>query len=111
MPSLLKPLAKDKNKTHLLHAILFPKSNFSISDAINWLNQNNLKFVHNRDTTNFHRFRIRETIYGWLFYTKTLNDGVEMIYMYKPLYYPIISDKPNKKFFIITPEGEKKLFW
>ena len=67
MPSLLKPLAKDKNKTHLLHAILFPKSKFSINDAMNWLNQNNLKFIHNRDTTNFHRFRIRETIYGWLF--------------------------------------------
>ena len=83
MPKLNKPLKQDEGKTHLLHAVLFPKNKYSIVDAVNWLNNHNLNFIHNRDTLNFHRFRIREVIKGWKFYT-IFNNQVELIYMYKP---------------------------
>jgi hypothetical protein len=41
-----------------------------------------LHFIHNRDTINFHRFRIQEQIKGWKFYTINLGK-IEMVYMYK----------------------------
>ena len=82
MPILNKPLKADNGKSHLLHAVLFPKNNYSIGDAIQWLNLHNLRFIHNRDTINFHRFRIREQIKGWRFYTIRAGN-VEMVYMYQ----------------------------
>ncbi len=82
MPKLDKPLKVDKGKTHLLHAVLFPKTKYSIADAVQWLNSHNLRFIHNRDTINFHRFRIREQIKGWRFYTIRAGN-VEMVYMYQ----------------------------
>ena len=82
MPILDKPLQVDKGKTHLLHAVLFPKNKYSIGDAVQWLNSHNLRFIHNRDTMNLHRFRIREQIKGWRFYTIRAGN-VEMVYMYQ----------------------------
>jgi hypothetical protein len=82
MPILDKPLKADRGKKHLLHAVLFPKFKYSIADAVQWLNLHNLHFIHNRDTINFHRFRIQEQIKGWKFYTINLGK-IEMVYMYK----------------------------
>ena len=83
MPSLLKPLHKDINKKSIIQAILFPKKYYSISDAQNWLHFHNYRYIHNRDTTNMHRFRINETIKGYEYYTVTLPTHIELVYMYK----------------------------
>jgi hypothetical protein len=83
MPILNKPLIVDKGKAHLLHAVLFPKTKYSIGDAVQWLNSHNLRFIHNRETIHFYRFRIREQILNYKFYTVKLKNGVELVYMYK----------------------------
>jgi len=82
MSILDKPLKEDKNKKSLLHAILFPKSKFTLEQSKEWLKKNNYKYIHNRQTKNIWRFRIREQIKDYKFYTYKLNNGVEMVYMY-----------------------------
>jgi len=79
----LKPLKEDEGKKSILHAILFPKSKFSLSDAKKWLDTHKYKYIHNRDTTNIHRFRIKEQIKDYKFFTKNLNNGIELVFMYK----------------------------
>jgi len=83
MPIRLKPLKEDEGKKSILHAILFPKSKFSLNNAKKWLDTHNYKYIHNRDTTNIHRFRIKEQIKDYKFFTKNLNNGVELVFMYK----------------------------
>jgi hypothetical protein len=83
MPIRLKPLKEDINKSSILHAILFNKSKFSLNDAKNWLNTHNYNYIHNRQTKNIWRFRIKEQIKGYNFFTKNLNNGVELVFMYK----------------------------
>jgi hypothetical protein len=82
MPILEKPLKEDRGKKTLLHAILFPKSKFTLQQAKEWLNKNDYKYIHNRQTKNIWRFRIREQIKDYKFYTYRLNNGVELVYMY-----------------------------
>ena len=84
MPSINKPLKEDEKKKYILHAILFKKNIFSFNDALNWLNFHNYTFIHNRETKNIWRFRIKETIKGYNFYTLDLNNGVELVFLYKP---------------------------
>jgi hypothetical protein len=83
MPVKLKPLKEDEGKRSILHAILFPKSKFTLNDAKKWLETHNYKYIHNRDTTNIHRFRIKEQIKGYKFYTIKLPSFIEFVYMYK----------------------------
>ena len=83
MPIKLKPLKEDEGKKSILHAILFEKSKFSLNDAKKWLESHNYKYIHNRDTKNIHRFRIKEQIKGYKFFTKNFNNGVELVFMYK----------------------------
>jgi hypothetical protein len=83
MPIRLKPLKEDEGKKSILHAILFEKSKFSLNDAKKWLENHKYNYIHNRDTTNIHRFRIKEQIKGYKFFTKNLNNGVELVFMYK----------------------------
>jgi hypothetical protein len=83
MPILDKPLPADKNNRVLLHAILFPKDKFTFEKAKDWLKVNNYKYIHNRQTKNIWRFRIREQIKNYKFYTYTLPNKVQLIYMYK----------------------------
>jgi hypothetical protein len=83
MPIRLTPLKEDINKKNLLHAVLFPKVKYTIKQAKEWLKLHNYKYIHNRDTINIHRFRIREQIKDYKFYTVKLNNGVELVYMYK----------------------------
>ncbi len=82
MPILTNRLKEDRSKHSLLHAVLFPKSLHTPTQAREWLKYHNYKYIHNRDTTNIHRFRIREQVKGMKFYTIVLNNGVEMVYMY-----------------------------
>ena len=56
-----------------------------MNDAKQWLNKHNYNYIHNRQTENFYRFRIKETIKGYQFYTKKLKNGIELIYMYKKI--------------------------
>jgi hypothetical protein len=84
MPILDKPLREDIGKKSLLHAVLFPKDKYSIKQSREWLKSHNYTVIHNRDTKNIHRFRIREQIKGYNFYTIKLNNGIEMVYMSKP---------------------------
>ena len=82
MPILNQRLTTDIGKKSLLHAVLFPKSIYTPKQAREWLKYHNLIHIHNRDTKNIHRFRIREQVKGMKFYTVVLNNGVELIYMY-----------------------------
>lgn len=83
MPILNKPLKEDENKKSLLHAILFPKSKFTLEQSKQWLKNHNYIYIHNRQTKNIWRFRIREQIKGYNFYTYILPNKIELIYMYK----------------------------
>ena len=83
MPILDKPLKEDRNKKVILHAVLFPKTKFTIPQAKEWLKSHNYKYIHNRDTTNIHRFRIKEQIKDYKFYTMKLPNSVELVFMYK----------------------------
>ena len=90
MPILDKPLREDKNIVSratsakiILHAVLFPKNNFSLSQAKEWLKSHNYKYIHNRDTTNIHRFRIKEQIKGYNFFTIKLPNFAELVFMRK----------------------------
>ena len=83
MPSLTKPLKEDENKKSILHAILFNKDKFTLKDAKLWLSNHKYTYIHNRQTENFYRFRIRETIIGYNFFTKELKNGIQMVYMFK----------------------------
>ena len=83
MPVKLKPLKEVEGKLSILHAILFNKSKFSLNDAKKWLETHNHKYIHNRQTKNIWRFRIKEQIKGYKFFTKTLNNGIEFVFMYK----------------------------
>lgn len=83
MPILDKPLKEDRDKNTLLHAMLFPKSKFTLEQSKEWLRVHNYKYIHNRQTKNIWRFRIREQIRGFKFFTKTLKNGIEMVFMFK----------------------------
>ena len=83
MPSLMKPLKADEKKNSILHAILFNKDKFTLKDAKLWLSNHKYTYIHNRQSENFYRFRIKETILGYNFFTKKFKNGVEMVYMYK----------------------------
>jgi hypothetical protein len=83
MPTKLKPLKEDEEKRTILHAILFDKSKFSLNNAKKWLEIHNYKYIHNRQTKNIWRFRIKEQIKDYKFFTKVLNNGVEFVFMYK----------------------------
>ena len=37
-----------------------------------WLKDNNFNYIHNRQTTNYYRFRIKEQIKGWNFSSKII---------------------------------------
>lgn len=85
MPQRSKPLEEDKDKKVILHAILFPKSNYNMTSAKKWLKENNFNYIHNRQTTNYYRFRIKEQIKDWKFSTKIMNIyGIQFIFMIKP---------------------------
>lgn len=83
MPVREKPLKEDQGKRNILHAILFPKDKYSLNDAKKWLETHNYNYIHNRQTKNIWRFRIKEQIKGYNFFTKILSNGVELIFMYK----------------------------
>jgi len=82
MPILNQRLPSDIGKKNLLHAVLFPKSLYTPQQSREWLVHHNLVPIHNRDTINFRRFRIREQVKGMKFYTIVLNTGVQLIYIH-----------------------------
>ncbi len=82
MPILNQILIADIGKKSLLHAVLFPKTIYTPKQAREWLKYHNLIYVHNRDTKNIHRFRIRKQVKGMKFYTIKLNNGVELVYIH-----------------------------
>lgn len=83
MPILNKPLKEDINKKYILHAILFPKNKFTLNNAKIWLKENNYHYIHNRQTKNIYRFRIKNEIKDYKFYTKILPNNIQLIFMYK----------------------------
>lgn len=82
MPILNQRLPSDIGKKNLLHAVLFPKSLYTHKQSREWLIHHNLVPIHNRDTKNYLRYRIREQIKGMKFYTIKLNTGVQLIYLH-----------------------------
>jgi len=83
MPIKDKPLKEDINKKSILHAVLFPKDKFTLTDAKNWLKLHKYKYIHNKETNNVYRFRIKDEIKNYKFFTKKLNNNVELVFMYK----------------------------
>lgn len=84
MPIREKPLKEDLGKRNILHAILFPKDKFTLNEAKKWLDSHNYNYIHNRQTKNIWRFRIKTEIRGYTFFTKVLPNGVEMVFMKAP---------------------------
>ena len=84
MPILDKPLKEDKNKRYILHAILFKKEFYGFNDALNWLKYHKFNYIHHRQTKNIWRFRIKDEVKGYNFFTLDLKNGVEMVYLIKP---------------------------
>ena len=82
MPILNQRLKEDIGQKSVLHAVLFPKSLYTPKQAQEWLKYHNLVYIHNRDTKNIHRYRIREQIKGMKFYTIKLNNSIDLVYMY-----------------------------
>lgn len=82
MPSLFKRLPNDIGKSTLLHAVLIPKKSYTMIKAREWLKTHNYTPIANRNTENFYRFRIRETVKGLKFYTQNLNNGIKLVYMF-----------------------------
>lgn len=76
-------MKEDEGKRVILHAILFEKSKFTLNNAKKWLETHNYKYIHNRQTNNIWRFRIKEQIKGYNFFTKNINNGVDFVFMYK----------------------------
>jgi hypothetical protein len=82
MPILNHRLPQDEGKHSLLHAVLFPKSLYTSKQAKDWLKLHNYHYIHNRNTKNMYRFRVREQVKGMKFYTIVLNNGIELVYLY-----------------------------
>jgi hypothetical protein len=66
----------------VLQTILVPKSNYTEKEAIKWIEQNKYKLLKIDETTNFYRFR--QTIPGKnvKYYTKTLPNGIKLVFEY-----------------------------
>ena len=82
MPILAHRLQEDIGKKSLLHAVLFPKALYTPLQAREWLKLHNYNYIHNRDTKNIRRYRIREQVRGMNFYTIVLNNGIHLVYMH-----------------------------
>jgi hypothetical protein len=66
-----------------LQTVLFPKSKFTIAQAIQWLKAHEMKY-HKVDTGDHYlRFRQMEPPTGGRYRTKTLPNGVELVIHYK----------------------------
>lgn len=83
MPILDKPLPEDRGKKSLLHAVLFPRLKFTFNQAKKWLKDHGYEYIHNRETPNFFRFRIRNEVKGWRFQTIKLNNEIQLVNMVK----------------------------
>ena len=63
-----------------LQTILFPRSKFSIHDATMWLMEHKYHAVKVDMTEHFYRFRQHDPLGSGRYYTKTLNNGIELVY-------------------------------
>jgi len=63
----------------MLQTILFPRSKFSVHDATMWLMEHKYHALKVDMTENFLRFR-QHAPAGGRYYTKTLNNGIELVY-------------------------------
>jgi hypothetical protein len=63
----------------MIQSVIFPKSKFSVLEAVKWIEEH--KYLHTKvdETENFYRFRQHDPIPGVRYYTKTLPNGVELI--------------------------------
>jgi len=68
-----------------LHTILVPKSEFKKKQAYEWLNTHNFHTDKYRTTKNFHRFNQFLAVKGSQYYTKTLPNGIEFVFMKPPM--------------------------
>jgi hypothetical protein len=66
-----------------VQAIIFDRYKYSEQQAIKWLSDHNYHPMKLHDTTNFHRFRIREPIHGERYITKQIAPGIELILAFK----------------------------
>jgi len=63
-----------------LQTVLFPKSKYSVADAVDWLIARKMTAVKVDRTANFLRFRQRQPSSHGSYYTITLPDGIELVY-------------------------------
>ena len=63
-----------------LQSITFPKDKFSLSFAKSWLKSNNYKDYGVDETKSRYRFRQQDPVYPADYYTKTLDNGIQLIF-------------------------------
>jgi len=65
----------------MLQTILFRKEKFSMMDSILWLMKHGYKYEKVDETREFYRFRQHEPLPGGKYYTKTLANSIEFVFI------------------------------
>lgn len=63
----------------MIQSIVFPKSDYTLREATNWLQSHGHKFHKVDETPNTYRFRQHEPIPHSEYYTKVLPNKVELV--------------------------------
>ena len=80
MPYITKSDAKRYNIPRSnLQTILIPKK-MGLQKARDWLHKNKYHYGSHRSTLNFYRFMQEYPIIGAQFYTKKINNGIELVF-------------------------------
>lgn len=80
MPRVSKLIARIfKIPNESLQTILIP-DNWSLLDSREWLKEHEFNYRSYRSTENFRRFKQLNPISGAQFYSKTLPNGVELVF-------------------------------
>lgn len=66
----------------MLQSVLFNKSIWKLTDAINYLRNHNLKYIKVDETANFYRFRQKPVNKQKKYFTRKLQNGIELVIMY-----------------------------
>lgn len=63
-----------------LQTVIFPKDSFTLNQAITWLRDNGFKFHKVDEKKNTYRFRQTNPVYPAQYYTKKLDNGVDLVF-------------------------------
>ena len=69
-----------------LQTIIFPKKSYTLSQAREWLKVNNYKYGKVDERKNTYRFRQRKPVYPARYYTKKLDNDIDLVFFEVPKY-------------------------